>query len=64
METLLERLNEITVRMETEKLPLSEMMQLFKEGKALEKQAKELLDLSEKEIQVLSAEESPEKSRE
>ena len=43
--------------MEQEQLPLSEMMNLFKQGKTLEKQVKEMLDLTEKQIQMLSAEE-------
>ena len=57
VEELLDRLSDITNRMEQEQLPLSEMMNLFKQGKALEKQVKEMLDLTEKQIQMLSAEE-------
>ena len=54
---LLDRLSDITNRMEQEQLPLSEMMNLFKQGKTLEKQVKEMLDLTEKQIQMLSEEE-------
>ena len=57
VEELLDRLSDITNRMEQEQLPLSEMMKLFKQGKTLEKQVKEMLDLTEKQIQMLSAEE-------
>ena len=55
IEELLARLSEITDRMEKEQLPLSEMMDLFKEGKRIEKEAKKMLDLTEKEIRILSA---------
>ena len=57
VEELLDRLSDITNRMEQEQLPLSEMMNLFEQGKTLEKQVKEMLDLTEKQIQMLSEEE-------
>ena len=60
VEALLEKLNQITDTMEQENLPLSEMMALFKEGKSLEKQIREQLDLAEKQIEILSVQEDAE----
>ncbi len=54
IEVLMARLEAITSQMEKESLPLAEMMELYKEGRALEKKIKKLLDLTEKEIEVLS----------
>ena len=56
VEELMENLQNITTRMEKEALPLSDMMKLYKEGKELEKKIRERLDLTEKEIEILSAE--------
>ena len=55
IEVLMARLEEITSQMEKETLPLAEMMELYKEGRALEKKIKKMLDLTEKEIEVLGA---------
>jgi|GEM_PF-3653027 len=59
VEEVLDRLEEITQRME-EELPLDEMLNLYKEGKKLQKEATQMLDLAEKELKVLSANEDPE----
>ena len=60
IEALMERLEEITSRMEKESLPLSDMMSLYKEGRTLEKKIRQALDLTEKEIEILSSEEQEE----
>ena len=58
LEQVMERLNAITEKMEKETLPLDQMMALYKEGKALEKEAKEQLLKADEEIRVLEAQES------
>ena len=60
IEGLMERLEEITNRMEKESLPLADMMALYKEGRILEKKIRQALDLTEKEIEILSSEEQAE----
>ncbi|MBQ7059330.1 MAG: exodeoxyribonuclease VII small subunit [Firmicutes bacterium] len=58
IEVLMARLEEITSQMEKESLPLADMMALYKEGRTLEKKIRTLLDLTEKEIEILSADEA------
>ncbi len=58
LEQVMERLNAITEKMEKETLPLDQMMALYKEGKALEKEAKEQLLKADEEIRILEAQES------
>ncbi len=53
LEEAMQRLEEITVKMEEEALPLADMMALYKEGKKLQEQCKKQLDLAEKEILML-----------
>ena len=53
LEDAMQRLEEITVKMEEEALPLADMMALYKEGKKLQEQCKKQLDLAEKEILML-----------
>ncbi|MBO4888752.1 MAG: exodeoxyribonuclease VII small subunit [Firmicutes bacterium] len=55
IEVLMTRLEEITSQMEKETLPLADMMALYKEGRTLEKKIREVLDMTEKEIEILSA---------
>ena len=54
VEQMLDRLQAITDQMETGQLQLSQMMELYKEGKSLEKKIREMLDLTEKEIEMLN----------
>ena len=56
LEEVMERLSAITEKMEKETLPLDQMMALYKEGKALEKEAKERLVQADEEIRILEAE--------
>ena len=58
IEMLMARLEEITSQMEKESLPLADMMALYKEGRTLEKKIRTLLDLTEKEIEILSTDEA------
>ena len=58
LEEAMQRLEEITVKMEEEALPLADMMALYKEGKKLQEQCKKQLDLAEKEILMLDQAES------
>ena len=58
IEMLMARMEEITSQMEKESLPLADMMALYKEGRTLEKKIRTLLDLTEKEIEILSADEA------
>ena len=58
LEEAMQRLEEITAKMEEENLPLADMMALYKEGKKLQEQCKKQLDLAEKEILMLDREES------
>ena len=58
LEEAMQRLEEITVKMEEEALPLADMMALYKEGKKLQEQCKKQLDLAEKEILMLDHAES------
>ena len=58
LEEAMQRLEEITVKMEEEALPLADMMALYKEGKKLQEQCKKQLDLAEKEILMLDRAES------
>ncbi len=53
LEEAMQRLEEITIKMEEEALPLADMMALYKEGKKLQEQCKKQLDLAEKEILML-----------
>ena len=53
VEEAMQRLEEITLKMEEEALPLADMMALYKEGKKLQEQCKIQLDLAEKEILLL-----------
>ena len=55
IEVLMTRLEEITSQMEKETLPLADMMALYKEGRTMEKKIREVLDMTEKEIEILSA---------
>jgi len=57
LEEALERLSEITEKMEKETLPLEDMMALYREGKALEALCRSLLDKADQEILVLEASE-------
>lgn len=57
LEEAMQRLEEITTKMEEEALPLADMMALYKEGKKLQEQCKKQLDLAEKEILMLDQEE-------
>ncbi len=57
LEEAMQRLEEITVKMEEEGLPLADMMALYKEGKKLQEQCKKQLDLAEKEILLLDQQE-------
>lgn len=54
VEQMLARLQTITDQMETGQLQLSQMMELYKEGKGLEKKIRDMLDLTEKEIEILN----------
>ena len=56
-EEAMERLDDITMRMEQENLPLEEMMALYKEGLALQKYCVKVLDTTEKEITILQQDE-------
>jgi exodeoxyribonuclease VII small subunit len=58
VEEAMQRLEEITLKMEEEALPLADMMALYKEGKKLQEQCKKQLDLAEKEILMLDQAES------
>lgn len=53
LEEAMQRLEEITVKMEEEALGLADMMALYKEGKQLQQQCKKQLDLAEKEMLIL-----------
>lgn len=53
LEEAMQKLEEITEKMEEETLPLADMMALYKEGKKLQEHAKALLDMAEKELLVL-----------
>lgn len=57
LEASMARLEEITSTLEKEKLPLKDMMKLYKEGKQLEKQCMELLNKAEEEVRILEADE-------
>ena len=58
LEEAMQRLEEITEKMEEEALPLADMMALYKEGKKLQEKCKKQLDLAEKEILMLDQAES------
>ena len=58
VEEAMQRLEEITLKMEEEALPLADMMALYNEGKKLQEQCKKQLDLAEKEILMLDQAES------
>ncbi len=62
LEEAMKRLEEITVKMEEEALPLADMMALYKEGKKLQEQCKKQLDLAEKEILMLDQDEAEEEA--
>ncbi len=64
LEEALDRLSEITEKMEKETLPLDEMMALYREGKALETLSRKLLDQADQEILVLEASEEAEEESE
>ena len=53
LEEAMQRLEEITAKMEEEALGLADMMALYKEGKQLQQQCKKQLDLAEKEMLIL-----------
>lgn len=55
LEQILQQLDELTSQMEQQDLPLDQMMSLYKQGKELEKKARQLLDQSQKELEILSA---------
>lgn len=58
LEEAMKRLEEITLQMEEEALPLADMMALYKEGKKLQEQCQKQLDLAEKEILLLDRQEA------
>ena len=58
LEEAMQRLEEITVKMEEEALPLADMMTLYKEGKKLQEHCKKQLYLAEKEILMLDQEDA------
>ena len=53
-EEAMERLAQITERMENGDLPLEEMTSLYKEGVKLHQECQKMLDLTEKELVVLA----------
>lgn len=54
LEEAMKRLEEITAQMEQEALPLTDMMRLYEEGVKLQEHCTKLLDLAEKQVQVLN----------
>lgn len=56
LEEAMQRLEEITARMEEEKIPLSEQVKLYQEGKALESLCQKLLSKATEEIEILRQE--------
>lgn len=60
LEEVMDRLLVITKTMEEKTLPLDQMMALYKEGKTLEKEAKEMLIKADEEIRILEEEEEDE----
>ena len=53
-EQAMERLSQITNKMEDANSPLAELSSLYKEGQALYKYCQQTLDLTEKELIMLS----------